>query len=360
MWDGEVDDRLWGMMRTTLLVTMALAIALPAFAQQVGSAPLFASEEAIELTLSADFSLLKDDRHASPERPATVTVTTAAGGNVTIEAQLRTRGRFRLEKRNCSFPPLRLNFRKKQTEGTEFEGQDKLKIVSPCRPNRDSYEQLVLNEYLAYRTFAMITATSLDVRLARITYVDESGDDDPFTRLAFFIEDAAALAARVGVHFEVFDIPEGKNLPHSVFEPTTTQTMAIFQYMIGNTDWSEVAGHNVEVLGIGGVALPVPYDFDFSGIVEAPYAVPGRSLSIKTVQDRLYRGWCRGNLDPEPILELFRAAETDIMALYRDFPSLEEGERNRSVRYLEGFFEDIASPQRADRRFLRHCLQLPT
>ena len=90
--------------------------------------------------------------------------------------------------------------------------------------------------------------------------------------------------------------------------------------MIGNTDWSEVAGHNVEVLGIGGVALPVPYDFDFSGIVEAPYAVPGRSLSIKTVQDRLYRGWCRGNLDPEPILELFRAAETDIMALYRDFP----------------------------------------
>ena len=94
--------------------------------------------------------------------------------------------------------------------------------------------------------------------------------------------------------------------------------------------------------------------------MEAPYAVPGRSLSIKTVQDRLYRGWCRGNLDPEPILELFRAAETDIMALYRDFPSLEEGERNRSVRYLEGFFEDIASPPRADRRFLRHCLQLPT
>ena len=64
VWDGEVDDRLWGMMRTTLLVTMALAIVLPAFAQQVGPAPLFASEEAIELTLTADFSLLKDDRRA--------------------------------------------------------------------------------------------------------------------------------------------------------------------------------------------------------------------------------------------------------------------------------------------------------
>ena len=315
-------------MRTTLLVTMALAIVLPAFAQQVGSAPLFASEEAIELTLTADFALLKDDRRESPERPATVTVTTEAGGDVTIEAQLRTRGRFRLDKRSCSFPPLRLNLKKKQTEGTEFEGQDKLKVVSPCRPNRDSYEQLVLNEYLVYRTFAMITATSFQVRLARITYVDESGDEDPFTRLAFFIENDDALAARVGMGFEVFDIPEDKNLPHSVFEPTTTQTMAIFQYMIGNTDWSEVAGHNVEVLGIGGIAVPVPYDFDFSGIVEAPYSVPDPSLGIKRVQDRIYRGWCRSNLDPEPILERFRAAETDIKALYRDFPYLEDGERS--------------------------------
>ena len=287
-------------------------------------------------------------------------MTTAAGGNVTIEAQLRTRGRFRLDKRSRSFPPLRLNLKKKQTEGTEFEEQDKLKIVSPCRPNRDSYEQLVLNEYLVYRTFAMITATSFQVRLARITYVDESGDDDPFTRLAFFIENDDALAARVGMGFEVFDIPEDKNLPLSVFEPTASQTMAVFQYMIGNTDWSEVAGHNVEVLSISGIAVPVPYDFNFSGIVEAPYSVPDPSLGIKRVQDRMYRGWCRSNLDPEPILERFRAAETDIMALYRDFPYLEDGERNRSMLYLEDFFKDIATPQRANRRFLRHFQQLPT
>ena len=355
----RLNDRSWGMMRTTLLATMALAIALPASAQQVGPALLFASDEAIELTLTADFSLLKDDRRASPQRPATVTVTTEAGEDVTIEAQLRTRGRFRLEKRNCTFPQLRLNLKKKQTEGTEFEGQDKLKIVSPCRPNRDSYEQLVLNEYLVYRAFSMVTPTSFDVRLARITYVDESGADDPFTRLAFFIEDDDALAARVGMGSEVFDIPEGKNLPHGIFEPVTSQTMAIFQYMIGNTDWSDVAGHNTEVLDVGGIVLPVPYDFDFSGIVDAPYATPDPTLGIKRVQDRMYRGWCRSNLDPEPILERFRAAETDIMALYRDFPYLEDGERNRSVRYLEAFFEDIATAQRADRQFLRHCRQVP-
>ena len=346
-------------MKTTFLTTIVLAIAASASAQQVEPA-LFATDEAIEVTLTADFSLLDDDRRESPERPAAVTVTNGSGEEVTIEAQLRTRGLFRLDKANCTFPPLRLNLKKKQTAGTEFEGQDKLKIVAPCRPNRSSYEQLVLNEYLAYRAFAMITATSFDVRLARITYVDESGHDDPFTRLAFFIEDDDALAARVGMGSEVFDIPEGKNLPHGIFDPVTSQTMAIFQYMIGNTDWSDVAGHNVEVLGIGGIALPVPYDFDFSGIVDATYSTPDPSLGIKRVRERMYRGWCRSGVDPEPILERFRAAEPEIMALYREFPYLEDGERNRSVRYLEAFFEDIATAQRADRQFLRHCRQMPT
>ena len=347
-------------MTTTFLTTMTLAIVLPVSAQQVEPAPLFATDEPIELTLTADFSQLDDDRRESPERPATVTVTHSSGEEVTIGAKLRTRGRFRLDKANCTFPPLRLNLKKKQAQGTEFEGQDKLKIVAPCRPNRNSYEQLVLNEYLAYRAYAMITPTSFDVRLARITYVDEGGGDDPFTRLAFFIEDGEALAARVGTGSEVFDMPEGKNLPHGIFEPVMTLTMAIFQYMIGNTDWSDVAGHNIEVLDIGGIALPVPYDFDFSGVVDAPYSVPDPTLGLKRVRDRMYRGWCRASLDPEPILARFRAAEADIMALYRDFPYLEDGERDRSVRYLEAFFKDIATPERAHRQFLRHCRRMPT
>ena len=143
-------------MKTTFLTTMALAIAFPSSAQQVEPARFFATDEVIELTLTADFSQLDDDRRESPERPATVTVTNGAGDEVVIEAQLRTRGLFRLDKSNCTFPPLKLNLKKKQTKGTEFEGQDKLKIVAPCRPNRSSYEQLVLNEAKASRASATI------------------------------------------------------------------------------------------------------------------------------------------------------------------------------------------------------------
>jgi len=205
----------------------------------------------------------------------------------------------------------------------------------------------------------MVTATSFHVRLARITYVDERGDDDPFTRLAFFIEEDDAPADRVAMGAEVFDIPDGKNLPQGIFEPATTTTMSVFQYMIGNTDWSDVAGHNTEVLGIDGIALPVPYDFDFAGIVDAPYATPDPTLGIKAVQERMYRGWCRDGLDPEPTLQQFWSAEPGIMALYRDFPYLDDGERGRSVRYLEVFFEEIATLRRAERSFLRHCRQLP-
>ncbi|MEJ2203995.1 MAG: hypothetical protein P8170_07785 [Gemmatimonadota bacterium] len=316
--------------------------------------PLFASDEVLELTLRADFSLLKGDRdQESPERPASVVLTSGEATSLTLEAQLRTRGKFRLDRANCSFPPLRLNLKKQQVKGTVFEGQDKLKIVGSCRPNRDSYEQLVLNEYLAYRSFGMLTPASFQVRLARITYVDESGDDDPFTRLAFLIEDDDALATRLGAR--VFELPEGTNLPPQALDVPSAATMAVFQYMIGNTDWSDVAGHNVEILDLGGIALPVPYDFDFSGIVDAPYSTPDPSLNLHDVRERLYRGWCWEGLHVTSIVDRFRDSRESILALYGDFPYLDDGERSRALDYLGAFFDGIETDERAHRRMFRDC-----
>ncbi len=320
--------------------------------------PLFASDEVLELTLRADYSLLKDDRgQESPERPASVVLASPEGTALTLEAQIRTRGKFRLDRANCSFPPLRLNLKKKQVEGTVFEGQDKLKIVGTCRPNRDSYEQLVLNEYLTYRAFRMVTPASFQVRLARITYVDESGEDEPFTSFAFFIEDDDALAARLGAR--VFELPEGTNLPPSALDVPSAATVAVFQYMIGNTDWSDVAGHNVEILDLGGIALPVPYDFDFSGIVDAPYSTPDPSLNLRDVSERLYRGWCWDTAQMTSIVDRFRDDRDGILALYREFPHLDDGERRRSLDYLGAFFDGIETDEKAGRRMFRDCRAMP-
>jgi hypothetical protein len=343
----------------TGVLPLLLAAALAAPNQSRDTIPLFESEEPLQFTLTANFDSLRGDRRGeTPERPAVVQLRTGSGMDVSVEAQLRTRGRFRRASSNCSFPPLRLNLKKKQTEGTAFEGQDKLKIVGSCRPNRESFEQLVLAEYLTYRAFEIITDTSFRTRLAQITYVDESGENDTDTRYAFLIEDDDALAERIGG--DILDMETGKNMPAGFFDPSTAAIAGIFQYMIGNTDWSDVAAHNVEIVDLYGVALPVPYDFDFSGLVGAPYSIPDPSLGIKDVQERRYRGRCRSSLDFAPILQQFRDAEAEVISLFENFEYIEDGHRDRTVRYLKSFFEEIETDDRAQRVFLRYCRQLPT
>ncbi len=325
-------------------------------AQRAAAVQLFASEEPLELTLTADFQALKGDRRGeTPEREATVLL---PGEDVVLDVKVRTRGSFRRDAANCSLPPLRLNFKKKQVTGTVFAGEDKLKVVGSCRPNRDSYEQLVLNEYLAYRAFQEVSPTAFLVRLARITYVDSSGEDEPFTRFAFFIEDDDAMAARFGA--QVLDLQEGTNLPPGAMDPPSAATTAIFQYMIGNTDWSDAAGHNTELLDLMGIGVPVPYDFDFAGIVDAPYSTPDPSLNLRSVRDRLYRGWCWSGLDVHGLLSRFRDAEDDIVGLYEGFPYLSDGERNRALDYLGGFFRAIETDERAERGFLGDCRRIIT
>jgi hypothetical protein len=244
--------------------------------EQVWEAPseLFSPETLLEFTLKADFDQLDDDREQEvEERPGTVLWRTPGGEEVSIPMKVQTRGIFRLKKSTCSFPPLRLNFADTAAVGTVFEGQDKIKLVAHCR-DRDSYEQNLLEEFLAYRIYNVLTPVGFQVQLARITYVDTSGKDDPVTRLAFLIEDEDAMAERVeGMMLEV------ASAPAEHFRQDQAGLMYVYQYAIGNTDWSMTHFHNVKVMRIGTDYFPIPYDFDFSGLVDAPYAGPNEAVA---------------------------------------------------------------------------------
>ena len=318
---------------------------------------LFASHDPLDIALTADFEALRRDRRESPDRPALLTTPTLDGERANVAAELRTRGEFRLDRSNCAFPPLRIDVDGSDARGTVFEGQDELKIVSSCRPGRDDYEQFVLKEYLAYRSFGIVTAQSFQVRLLRLTLVDTGEETERETRAAFVIEDDDALAGRLGA--AIFDLGEGQNLPTAAFDPVSSMTAAVFQYMIGNPDWSDVAGHNVDILDRGGGALALPYDFDFSGVVDAPYATPPPEYGRASVRDRYYRGWCANPPITRLVLQRFREARDEIMALWNTFPGLTDETRRRAVRYLEEFFDAIETGDRAQRRFLRDCRSLP-
>jgi hypothetical protein len=148
--------------------------------------------------------------------------------------------------------------------------------------------------------------------------------------------------------------------------------MSVFQYMIGNTDWAVSTLHNVRLVydqaradslqaagvfdGSASAVLAVPYDFDWAGLVDAPYATPDPILNIRTVRQRKYMGFCRTADELRPVLERFRAREADLYALIRDFPPPTPDVRDESVAYLREFFEQIATERGVERAFMRDCL----
>lgn len=314
-------------------------------------APLFASDEVLALTLEADFAALDRDRaEENPERPAVLWVEEADGERVRLDIQVRTRGNFRLRRSTCQFPNLRLNIRTGQARGSVFEGQDRLKLVGHCR-DRNDFEQNTLEEFLVYRAYNLLTEESYRVRLARITYVDVNGRRDPLTRYAFLIESDESVAERLGG--AVMDIQVAQPV---LLDAEASVRAALFHYMIGNTDWSMAYLHNTIVVSTReGRYVPVPYDFDWSGLIEAPYASPDPSLGLRSVRDRLYRGFCRPEVDLQDLFALFNEKRDAIGELFRSQEGLDGGGANRAIRYLDGFYDIINSERRARSEIERAC-----
>ena len=312
---------------------------------------LFDTHEPIEFTLEADFDQIKDDREQeSEERPATIRWTGDGGIALERALQVRTRGLSRLRRRTCSMPPLRLNFKTASMEGTVFQGQDKVKLVTFCR-NRGDYEQNVIEEYLTYRIYNEVTARSFAVRLANITYVDTSGKDDPVTRYGFIIEAEDALADRLGGI-----MLEPAVAPPDQVDGSNALGLAVFQYLIGNTDWSAVYLHNVRLLSIPMQGyFTIPYDFDASGLVDAPYAAPHPSLRIADVRQRVYRGYCRSGGDYLTVYARFIDQEAAILDLVDDQPGLDDANKREATRYIENFYDVIENPGDAQRRIEGAC-----
>jgi hypothetical protein len=314
--------------------------------------PLFFSEEPVELTLISDFrTLMRQKSQEEPQyQPAELVYKTSAGKEERISLKIRPRGFSRRKYDICSFPPILLNFKKKLVTGTIFEGQDKLKLVTYCK-NLDINEGFVLKEFLVYKLYNILTDFSYRVRLVHITYQDINDKQKPITRYGFFIESDKNLAARLNA------VPYKDKLNnHDRCDHTSLDRFTIFQYMIGNTDWWILNFHNVMILQIPSMLpVPVPYDFDFSGALNTPYATPDEKLPIKTVRDRMFRGYCRPAGTYEKIIPVFQDRKDAIYAMYRNFEYLEEREIEATLKYYDSFYEILEDPKKIIRTFYDNC-----
>jgi hypothetical protein len=342
-------------MRGIVAFAAAWLLLAPAQAAAQQPRPLFAASEPIHITIQAPLPSLS--RNRSSDHVVQGTLIDPSGQSLPIS--LSARGITRRAADVCDFPPLRVRFTGGPPPTSLFAGQKKLKLVTHCR-NGAAFQQYVLLEYAAYRMYNLLTPHSFRVRLANIDYRDESGRP-LVSRVGYFLEDLGDVAQRNGT--KQTHAPE--MIPAADLSSPDAARYGLFQHMIANHDWSMRAGpagsdccHNAELIGpLGpGTAIPIPYDFDFSGFVSAPYATPPDALHIASVRQRVYRGYCIHNADALVVARQMREARPQLIAAISSTPGLEQRTQARAIAFLDGFFADIASDDAVNAKLLRRCV----
>ena len=338
------------------LACFAVLIATPALAQgqATGEAKaLFAGDAPLHLIIDAPLKSIA----RGPRDPATAHPGTLSDGVMTHPVRVAPRGLTRRKHETCDFPPLRVTFDKKPSAPSVFAGQKSLKLVTHCK-SASRFQRHTLLEYAAYRLYNVLSPASFRARLA---YIDYRDNERPLvSRIGFFIEDVDDVAKRNGMK----EVKAGARLPLQGIDKAAAGRVALFEYMVSNLDWSMSAGpaggsccHNMKPISSTGAAIsyiPVPYDFDYSGLVNAPYAVPPDGDG--SVTSRVYRGYCAHNQQALAAAELFRSRMSPMLAALDSVPGLEAGSKRKAASFLNGFFDQIATDQSANDRILKRCI----
>ena len=309
----------------------------------------------MEMRLNTERICLNSDKNC-PDVPAEITYRDADGSEKRLTVSIRTRGRWKTA--NCTFPALFVFFTPGQTRDTVFEGEKMLPLTTHCKYYSRKYERYALVEYIAHRLYQLLTDHSLHSRLLHVTYVN-TDTEQSIQRYGFFTEHFDRLAARTDkVFHREREIDLNKTIPEEM------ATLALFQFMIGNLDWSAYRSHNVaQFRDLNVITTPVPYDFDFSGLVNAEYAGPPtilqESLHLRNTRHRRYRGFCWLGLNWSDLFKRFQRVRGDVFAEVASTPGLSKTARNDVKKYLESFYGIIDSEKKRRKLIIEKCRQLP-
>lgn len=323
-----------------------LLISCTTFGQsvEVSNKQFFADESPLDVKLVVNMGKLLSGKMDAGRHSATMTMQLPDGTQLSEKVTISVNGNFR--RRTCYIPPMKIHFNKNNSK--QLQVLNTVKLTSCCKPN-EIYDQYLLKEYLIYKMYNLLTDRSFNVRLLNMTYEDSLGKKKPVTQHGFFVEDVKNLAKRV----------EGRewkkpNLHTEATERRQMTIVALFEYMIGNTDWAVPVLHNIKLIQprADSMARPyaVPYDFDFSGLVNTSYATPDPQLNTATVAERVYRGFPRNPEEVNEILTLFQEKKEAMYQLIKNFTLLSNSSRKDMTQYLDEFYRTLKNPN--DVRFI--------
>jgi hypothetical protein len=293
-------------------------------------------EEILELTLETSIDHFKQNRRSEENRKGRIAFRDAQGKKQVWNVKVSMRGAFR--RIHCDeMPPLKLNFKKSDLAAAGLAPYDDLKLVPFCSDNHEIARETLYREYLAYRLYNAVTDYSFRVQLVQIKYIDtESGAISE--QWAFLIEDTAQLRDRIGA--EKAESDNIFNPDPERFDREYLKTVSVFQYMIGNTDWSLSTCKNLKLFVKNGKFIAVPYDFDFSALVNPPYFAPDSDYGLTSRFQRVYIG-PREDIDDLHATAHAIAGKRIVMErMIRKFRLLSLAGRRDMLDYLNSFFDN--------------------
>ena len=309
----------------------------------------FKDTSVINATLSVDMGrVFKHSKHGDVFNGNFLT-TLPDGTKVNDPVQLQIRGHFRQD--FCYVPPIKIKFSYRDSAKLTF--LKSLKLVSECKVSPD-HDQLLLKEYLVYKIYNLLTSRSFNARLLNLTFQDSMGKKKPFTEHAFLLEDVGD----VGKRNDCLEWKRGKVNTEATDRRQMTM-VAIFEYMIGNTDWAVSVEHNIRLIVSAKDTFSrpyaVPYDFDYSGLVNTYYAIPDEKLEIENVTTRVYRGFPRSRGELQQALDTFRLKKKEIYELINNFSLLNDKNKQSMTGFLDGFYTEINIPSVVQNVFIDHA-----
>jgi hypothetical protein len=311
---------------------------------------LFRSDSVLELRITLPLKNVISDTEERNSYASKLSYTLPDGTVFVHNIKMKVRGKTRALKQICTFPPLELNFNKIDTKNSIFKGQKKLKLVTHCK-NENAYEEYIQKEYVVYKMYEKISPYSYSVRLCHVTYIDENNPNQKNEHYAFLIESINDVAKR-----NEMSVFKDSIRNQEVLNKDNLDKLMLFEFMIGNMDWSVPKKHNMKLIvgEKGSLPLAVPYDFDYSGMVDTPYAVPPEESNISDVKTRVFRGFCRHNGYQETV-DYYNTLKEDLYKVVTNASFLTDRSKNNMTKYLDSFYKNINDPKYVDKKINKAC-----
>jgi hypothetical protein len=310
---------------------------------------LFNSDEVLQITLKGNLRNLLNDRTDKPKDfPFVLSFPDKDNSEINIPVQVKTRGHFRRMKENCLYPPILIEFIKDSLQKqTIFKDQKKLKLVMPCMG-----DEFVIREWLVYKLYNLVTPKSFKARLVKVKLEDDKNKKSGSSFYGILLEEEKQMAKRNKM------VSVNRRMQPTQIETNNFLSMTVFQYLIGNTDWSIQYLQNIKLLAADSNAVPVsvPYDFDHAGIVNAPYAKPAEELLMSSIRQRRYRGYCIQDMKVfDAVLTHYNQLKNDIYSLYNGCTLIDQKYLKSTIQFLDEFYATINNPKAWQKEFAYPC-----